>query len=368
MCGSHVREQLASLHAYAGLQVGLEPGEGGTRNPKIREVLNAVGEFLVQASPEDMCVRGPQVISLLRSIDHPRLKPRRTRDEIGSDFIRLGKTVDIWRFGVSYRWLQEHFDAPILALPADLPAHARVGLGHHAGSVAVEEVSLLDDTFVLLVETRRAYENMLATAHRTRESASAREAQQTHEALTLLNMNVATFARLTVVTVAGFVESFVNSVGANENARRPALPPDVAEQLIGTRRGRYLSLEVKIELFPALIRADGASPLRVRDERQRREPFRRFLAETKEVRDAAMHFAPAKMPIICTPQEWLRRANNAVADGVEVARAFWSACYPSAAPPAYLYHLEEKAFLDRAEKRVVARGQEAEPIPPASAT
>src|ERR1043165_2215960 len=119
MCASDIRQQLANIHAYAGLQVSLEPGEGGTRNPKIREVLNAVGEFLVQASAEDMRVRGSQLVSLLISIDHPRLKTRRTREEIGSNFIRLGKTVDIWRFGVSYGWLQDQFDVPILALPTD---------------------------------------------------------------------------------------------------------------------------------------------------------------------------------------------------------------------------------------------------------
>src|SRR5688572_8090830 len=104
MCASQIRQQLANLQAYAGLQVSLEPGEGGTRNPEIRQVLNAIGEFLVQASPEDMHVRGPQLVSLLQKIQHPRLKPTRAPETIGSDFIRLGKTLDIWRFGVSYGW------------------------------------------------------------------------------------------------------------------------------------------------------------------------------------------------------------------------------------------------------------------------
>jgi len=362
MCASHVRQHVANLHAYARLHVGLVPGGVGTRNPEIPQVLNAVGEFLVRSSAEDMCIRGPQLVSLLLKIEHPRLKPKRSRDAIGSTFIQLEKTLDIWRFGVSYSWLLEHFDAPILALPADLPAHARVGLGHHAGSVALEETTLLDDVHVLLVQTRRAYEQMLTTAERAKAPSSASEAQHIHETLTRLNMNVATFARLTVVTVSAFVESFVNSIGANENARRPTLVSDVAEQLNGTRKGRYLSLEVKIERFPALIRADGASPLRVIDEKQRQEPFRRFFAETKEVRDAAMHFAPLKMPIICPPQEWLRRANNAAADGVEVAKAFWFACYPSAQPPAYLYDLNCETFVDRAEKRVAGGDDNPQPV------
>jgi hypothetical protein len=90
------------------------------------------------------------------------------------------------------------------------------------------------------------------------------------------------------------------------------------------------------------------------DEKQRVEPFRRFLAETKIVRDAAMHFSPAKQAIICTPQEWMRRAANAIDDAMGVATAFWLACYPNMGTPAYLYNLDRENFTTRAELRVTA--------------
>jgi hypothetical protein len=353
---NETRQRIAHLHAYVSLQLSLEPGEGGARNPEIRGVLNEVGEFLQLASRRDLQTRGRQLEALLWEVIKFRghFKPRRALGLIGSDFIALGKTQDIWRYGIAYGWLAEQFQPPILALPPDLPAHARIGLGHHAGSVAIEEGTLLDDAFFLWELTNRAYDHMMTSSQRLDEPRSAREAQVVHQVLTQLNLNVATFARLTVVTIAAFMESFINSVGSNEAFRRPQLAPEVAEQLKGMRKGRFLALEYKVERFPALIRPDGQSPIRVLDETQRLDPFRRFFNETKGVRDAAMHFAPSKEAIICTPQEWVRRAENAVTDAVGVAQEFWVACYPSAGLPAYLYGLDHVCFKDRAQKRVAA--------------
>ncbi|GAB3651140.1 hypothetical protein GCM10028813_20680 [Ramlibacter alkalitolerans] len=65
-----------------------------------------------------------------------------------------------------------------------------------------------------------------------------------------------------------------------------------------------------------------------------------------------MHFGPSKAPIICTPQEWLVRAENALADAVAVARAFWIACYPGGGLPAYIYALDDKTFRQRAADRL----------------
>jgi hypothetical protein len=353
---SETRQRIANLHAYAGLQLGLEPGEGGARNAEIRGALNAVGEFIRISSSQDLRVRGGELEAFLLKVTKPRkhLNPRRSPTSIGRDLINLGKAQDIWRYGISYGWLAQQFEPPILALPIDLPAHSKIGLGHHAGSVAIEEVTLLDDAFLLLTLTHRAYDHMISTSQCLDEPRTARQAQVVHETLTELNMNVGTFARLTVVTISAFVESFINSVGANEAFRRPTLNPGISEQLNGMRKGRFLALEFKIERFPALIRPDGLSPLRVLDEKQRIDPFRRFLAETKGVRDAAMHFGPSKEAIICTPQEWVRRAENAVADALGVAQEFWVACYPNSGTPAYLYDFDLIHFNNHSEKRAAA--------------
>lgn len=348
------RRRLANLHAYAGLCVALHPGECGTRNPTVREGLNALGDFLKTASSSDVLTRSREIEGLLRKGAQSKIgvDPLRDPEAIGRDFIALGRDLDLWRYGVPYGWLAQQFRPPILGLPTDLPAHVRVGLGHHAGSAAVEEATLLDDTCYLAALTKRAYDAMYVRANRISEPRTAAEARSTHDVLTALNINVGTLARLTVITAAGFVESFVNSVGASEAAKRPELDSSVLEQLKGTRKGRYLSLEFKLERFPALIRTDGLSPLHVIDEAQRTEPFRRFLTETKEVRDAAMHYAPTKAPIICTPQEWAARATAAMDDAIALAQAFWAACYPEVGAPDYLYQLDIAFFRGRADKRV----------------
>lgn len=76
----------------------------------------------------------------------------------------------------------------------------------------------------------------------------------------------------------------------------------------------------------------------------RKEPVRRFLAETKKVRDASMHFALTEAPIIFPPQEWIKRAKNAIEDAAGVAQAFWAACYPTDGQPDYLNRLDSKNF------------------------
>jgi hypothetical protein len=132
MRSAQLRRRLGELHAYVRLQAELEPGQGGARNPEIRRVLNAAGEFLQSGSDDDLRTRGPALEGLLAKMCgiHPHLKPKKEPDEIGRDFLLLGKAYDVWRYGVQYGWLLERFNQPILALPPDLPAHARIGLGH----------------------------------------------------------------------------------------------------------------------------------------------------------------------------------------------------------------------------------------------
>lgn len=173
-----------------------------------------------------------------------------------------------------------------------------------------------------------------------------------HTKITPLNMNVGTFARLTVLTAASFVEAFVNSVGAHEAEQDTARDLEIREQLNGTRNGRYLRTEYKLEKFPSFIRADRQSPLRVIDKAQRSGPCQRFFEDTKFVRDASMHYSPSKAAIICPPQDWLPRAKSAVDDCLAIAREFWLACYPSRGLPKYLFELERGKFEKRSSARL----------------
>lgn len=348
------RQRLARLHAYLGLYLSLYPGERGTQNPLARQMLNEVGIFLKGASRLDVERRAKAIRSVLERAapSTPELQPCQSPESIGEDFLQLGKAYDVWRYGVDYGWLVKRFKVPVTWIPTDLPRHARIGLGTHAGTSATEELTLLDDAFFLQAMASCASERMWTESRRISEPTSVEEHDVTRQSLTQLNVNVATYARLTVLTSVAFIEAFVNSVGANAAATKSDCDAEAVEQLNGMRKARYLSLEYKLEKFPALIRVDGRSPLRILDESQRKEPFKRFLAESKVIRDSSMHFGPTKMPIICTPQEWLRRAESALSDAMQVAQSFWTACYPEATLPSYAYCLNNDVFKERAMRRM----------------
>ncbi|GAB3651136.1 hypothetical protein GCM10028813_20670 [Ramlibacter alkalitolerans] len=282
MRSQEVRQRLAYLHGYAGLYFGLDACERGSVNPKVREMLNEVGDFIRTAPPEEVMERGVALCSILEKGTPPsgRIRPRHAPEEIGRDFIRLGKDYDVWRYGITYGWLAERFEPPILWLPTDLPGQARVGVGVHAGTAATEEVALLDDAFFLYALVGQANDRMWAERRRTKEPGSASELATAHRTLTRLNMNVGTYARLTVLTAVAFVESLVNSVGTE--ASRSATGPTVLEQLQGMRKGRYLSLEFKLERYPALIRTDAQSPCALLTKRSVRSRSAGFLPKPKK--------------------------------------------------------------------------------------
>jgi hypothetical protein len=275
--------------------------------------------------------------------------------EIAREFRRLLEAgPDVWRYGIHNSWLTEHFDVSRLPQAEDLPRHARVGIGIHAGSVSVEEVSLLQDTFFLLVRARASFDAMMRCAGSRNLHAGLRENPGDYKAMGALNSSVCTYSRLGVLTAAAFVEAFVNSVGWNESEVRSDLSEQEKAELRGTRKGRYLNLESKLERMPRIIRPDKISPIVLSDEGQMREPFISFLRETKEVRDASMHYAPGKVPILHPPQEWLRLVESAVKHAVAVAREFWSSCYPKRRQPRYLAALNYDGLLREAHDRCAA--------------
>jgi hypothetical protein len=175
-----------------------------------------------------------------------------------------------------------------------------------------------------------------------------------YQKLSFINGQVGTFSRLTVVSAAAFIEAFVNSVGWAESERNPHLSEEIHAQLKGTRNGRYLSLEAKLEKLPKLIRPDGATPIILSDVKQMKEPFIGFLAETKEIRDASMHYAPGKALIWRAPHEWFESAKKAVEHAVQVAAIFWDGCYPGRELPTYLYGLNHATLIEAARARIKA--------------
>lgn len=351
---SQIREQIVDLHAYLTLVFAVK-GNLAQMPEEVRQFLTAVGEFAKEAAASDLKAREEQFLIVLErmvSASSTLLPCRVSVREVARDFQKLSSETDVFRFGIPYGWLAERFEMPALPLPPDLPFHAKVGVGHHAGNASVEELFLLEDAFFLFCRAEAANRRMHAAAEKLKSSGVSQVDKSQYQMLASLNGEVGTFSRLTVVTAAGFVEAFVNSVGWNEAAVRKGLSADASEQLRGTRKERYLSLEAKLERFPKFIREDGSSPIVVSDPKQVAEPFLSFLSETKEVRDASMHYAPGKAPIWRPPHDWLSSADKAVKSAVAVALSFWQACYPSRLLPTYLDELNYERFLKRAREHV----------------
>jgi hypothetical protein len=278
------------------------------------------------------------------------LPPKLDWRQLAFDFEDLCKEGSFsWTHGLQYGWLADRFDCTRLGISVDLPFHARIGTGHHAGYGAVEEDFLLRDAFYLLVKARRTLEKLELAG---RKAESEKGSRHFADLLQILNHNVATYARLALFSFYSFVECFVNSVGQDFVSRNPHLSAERKELLSGVRRGRYISLEKKIEMFPTIIRPDRRSPVVLSSRARRAEPFISFFGHVKETRDATAHYAKWKADIWRPPHEWVKSAESGCDTCLEVARRFWNACYPNRLQPAYLGMLDKAKHLQIAESRI----------------
>jgi hypothetical protein len=280
-----------------------------------------------------------------------RLLPRKPWQEIAAEYLRHSADGDFsLSIGIPYGWLAERFTPAALGGPPDLPYHARVGIGPHSGRGAVEEDFLLRDAYFLLGKSNRA----LAHLESFRGQRLAPEPRVQYRKISTANENVATYARFTVSGFYAFVECLVNSVGEDFVLRNPTVSDATKGLLRGKKDGRYLSVEKKIELFPGLIRPDGKRPIVISDPQQIGEPYRAFVSHIKDVRDASAHYAKSKADILMSPQLWNKKANEAAAVCVTVARGFWTACYPNRSLPLYLGELDDAQHAKRAAARIEA--------------
>lgn len=121
------------------------------------------------------------------------------------------------------------------------------------------------------------------------------------------------------------------------------------------KKGRFLSLEQKIEKFPSIIRIDKRSPIIISDPAQLKEPFKSFFENIKTIRHSSMHYAPVKEAIWKKPLEWLENARSASRLCIEVARGFWQSCYPLRGQPKYLGELDYDKHISIAKERIKVR-------------
>ena len=329
---------------------------GALYDDNFRKEVEEAKDFVYHSASEDFLARVNVVSQHLDELvlKATSLLPSKvSTGEIAREFGKLlnEQGESIYSTGVAFGWLNRLIDCSPIGLDNDLPYHARVGLSTHAGYSNVEERFLLLDAFYLLELANYCNEKMLAMA--SQFSPKGLADRKDYLTVSVANQNVGSAARLCVFSFYAFVEAFVNSIG-NDFATKnlPNLTPNEVEILHGTREQRYLSLEQKIKFFPRIMRKDKASPIVLIDKKQHKDPFLTFFSAIKEVRDASTHFGVGKACIWRIPQEWLTFAESTSQNSVEVASAFWEACYPRQSKPGYLLGLNYDALREAAKTRL----------------
>ena len=345
-----LKSELKSRYSYIHLVSLLTPGLPA--HPEVARTLHHTGTWIDSAPESELRSRAPELLPLLDmllGLTQQQLPPKIDWREIAADhWENCRASAFSLTNGVSYGWLADRFDCSRLRISDDMPYHARIGVGHHAGNAAIEEDFLVRDAFFMLAKCRLS----LTRLERFRdELQTGRIETERYKLVSLFNQNVATYARYAVFGFYSFVECFINSVGEDFIARNPNISSNVRELLRGKKDGRYLSVERKLEVFPSLIRSDGRRPIVLSDPAQICEPYGSFANQVKEIRDSAAHFAKNKAEIIVPPQAWEKRASDAAAVCLSVARGFWTACYPGRPLPLYLGQLDDARHVQIADQR-----------------
>jgi hypothetical protein len=343
--------------AYLHLMTSLEPGEGNITNPTIKDGLNGALDFYKTTNEEELLSKAPKLIKSFQPlIDRfTSVAPLKvTLEQVATDFNSLfAENKEVYSYGIEYGWLHERMDCSHMGLPNDLPWHTRIGIGHHAGRISVEELFLLHDAFFMLSSAEETFANMNEVAGKVDKQPGINLGLNE---LYLANSNVAAYSRLCVVSFFSFVEAFVNSVGYNFYLQNQnLLSSSEIEILHGKKKGSFVSLEYKIEKFPSIIRVDKKSPIITLDSAQIKEPFKSLVQRIKQIRDASVHFAPSKEEIWRKPLDWLENARSASKLCTEVAKEFWKACYPNKNQPKYLDDLAYDQLLESADSRLKAK-------------
>jgi len=342
---TRLRDELELKHVFLRFVHVVAPG--ALHDNSFGKMLEATSDFIYQATSEDFLARAASISATLDDWVTRGVKFLPTKvsiEKIAKEFAKLlNKQGDtLYSNGVTFGWLSCLIDCTALGLRADLPYHAKIGLGAHAGQASVEEAFLLHDAFFLLEIAKVCHDKMVLAASRF---STIKSTDRTYRVVSTANQNVGSAARLSVFSFYAFVEAFVNSVG-NDFAARSASNLTAAELEIlhGKKKGRYLSLEQRIECFQKIIRQDKRSPIVLTDTKQRKEPFVTFFSNIKEVRDASAHFGAGKASIWRSPQEWLNFADSTSRVALAAASEFWEACYPRGRKPDYLLGLDYQAL------------------------
>lgn len=278
--------------------------------------------------------------------------------EISREFNELCKSdKEIYSNGLDYGWVSERIDISNLNFFTDTPYHFKLGIGSHKGNGAIEEDFLLNDSFNILVKAKYYHELLLTYGNKVKTQEELKGeiqfSENQYKQITDIKIEVAALSRFTIISFFAFLEGFVNSVGHSHLLyKRNSLNQQEKELLSGVKKGRYLNLRSKIEIFQSLIREDKKVKFKISDSNQISNELKIFFDYYEQLRNSAMHFSPIKERIWLRPLEWLERAEELSKLALEVSIEFWRFCYPYSNGPEYLDELDYELHIYKALKRL----------------
>lgn len=288
-----------------------------------------------------------------------RLKYPLKRDyqEIAKDWNdRCKKDKEVFSNGIMIGWLEEQVDLSNYYKYDFTPYHFKIGLVMHKGRGEIEENFLLQDSFICLVRAKKQliilekYSQRQKIHHKT--LGKKEFDKDTLDSLNTIKYEVALFSRLAIISFFSFFECFVNSIGFDFFYRnKDKLPDHELEILQGCRNGTYLNLKDKIEKYQKIIRNDRVAKIILSDKKQMREPFKSLFENYAELRNASVHFSPAKSRIWLKPHDWCDKAEDLSKLVVEAANDIWKCCHHTDKGPDYLGRLEYNRLYRLAELR-----------------
>ena len=261
---------------------------------------------------------------------------------------------DLYSYGIELGLLESLMDCRRMNFPDGLPFQTKLGLGVHAGSASIEDQFLLRDAFYSLNQALSTFDIIVKYGNYLKNLGKETLSKEEYEEITKIKFNSISYSRLTLISFYSFIEAFVNIRGYDFYYRnKMRLSSEQQEIIQGKKKNSYLSLESKFEKYPTIIRSDKKQVIFVRDEKQRKEPFKTFLGKYKELRDSSVHFSPSKEKIWIKPEEWKDKATEFSKITIDTAMEFWNACYPKINYPEYLDYLDyeklNKEAIDRIE-------------------
>ena len=144
-----VREMRVALDRHLAYFQLVHSLTGAIVSPECRRFLEETGRWVQHAGEDEIQSRSPALLKQFKKLLQEaldRIPPRRPWREIAEDYWLLCKDKAFsWDKGLTHAWVVERFDTKALGIWQNLPLHGRVGIGHHAGTAAVEEEFLLRD-------------------------------------------------------------------------------------------------------------------------------------------------------------------------------------------------------------------------------